>query len=102
LENAAKKVARYYIPPIALVEENIDFDRSIAITAYEETANIGHIQPTARIFYELNCFDRMLRELSISIERNNKSGSRDKPTDWKYVPPEGNGATLLKLLCPTR
>jgi len=23
-----------------------------------------------------------------------------KPSDWSYVPPEGNGARLLKILCP--
>jgi hypothetical protein len=44
----------------------------------------------------------MMRELSFDIMVNGKSGSLDKPSDWKYVPPEGNGASLLKILCPLR
>jgi len=71
----------------------------MVITGYEETANISNIQPRARIFYELNCSDRMLRELSIYVQANGKAGSRDKPGDWSNVPPEGNGASLLKILC---
>src|SRR6266851_4094922 len=47
-----------------------------------------------------SCAERMLRELSISIQTKGQGGSRDKPGDWKYVPPEGNAARLLKILCP--
>jgi hypothetical protein len=42
----------------------------------------------------------MLRELSIDLNINGRVGSNNKPADWKYVPPEGNGAALLRLLCP--
>jgi hypothetical protein len=71
--------------------------------AHEETANISHIQLCARILYEINCSERMLRELSISVQTDDgKEGSREKPTEWKHVPPEGNGASLLKILCPVR
>lgn len=98
-KNAAQKIADYYVPPIAMVEE-IDFDHMIGIAAYEEIANIGHLQPQARIFYELNCSERMLRELSINVQAKSESGSSDVPRDWKYVPPEGNAARLLKILCP--
>jgi hypothetical protein len=28
-----------------------------------------------------------------------KEGLSDKPSSWEYVPPEGSGATLLKILC---
>jgi hypothetical protein len=101
LENAAKKLALHYVPPIATVE-SIDVTQSVAITLYEETANISNLQPRANVFYDLNCSERMLRELSTNFQVNGKSGSRDKPSDWKYVPPEGNGARLLKLLCPLR
>jgi hypothetical protein len=101
LENAGQKVAHHYVPPIATVEP-IDDNQSIVITQYEETANIGNIEPHSNIFYELNCSERMLRELSMHFLVNGKSGSFNQPSDWKYVPPEGNGASLLKLLCPLR
>jgi len=101
LENAGTKVALHYVPPIATVE-TIDVNQSIVITQYEETTNIGNFEPNANTFYELNCSERMLRELSVHFLVNGKSGSRDKPSDWKYVLPEGNGARLLKILCPMR
>jgi hypothetical protein len=98
IENTVQKVARYYEPPIAVVED-IDVNQSAVIAQYEETANIGYIQPRAQIFYELNCSERMLQELSINIRG---SGSRNRPRDWWFVPPKGNGASLLKILCPGR
>jgi hypothetical protein len=101
LEATAEKVAHYYVPPIAKVDK-IDTDQAMTIIQYEQTANIGNIQPRSRIFYELDCSGQMLRELSIYIEQDGKVGTRDKPSDWKHVPPEGNGASLLKILCPQR
>jgi hypothetical protein len=62
--------------------------------------NMSDIAPRARIFYELNCSEKMLRELSIYIQAaDGKSGSRDKPREWQYVSPETNGTRLLKLVC---
>ena len=86
LENTAEKVAHHYVPPIAAAE-TIDADQSMQITEYEEIANIGSIEPHAKIFYELNCPERMSRELSIYFQADGKSGSFDKPSDWKYIPP---------------
>ena len=99
LENTAQKVARYYLPPFTEVEK-IDVDHIITITQYEETANIAHIQPHAKIYYDLDCSQKMLRELSIDISAKGKGGGTDKPGAWRHIPPEGNGANLLKILCP--
>jgi hypothetical protein len=87
-----------YVPPIAAVQ-SLDWDKAMDITRYEETANINSIKPHTRIFYELNCLQRMLRELSITIEVNGQYGSVDKPKDWRFIPPEGNGASLQKIIC---
>jgi len=99
LENAVQKLAGLYVPPIALVQETIDPKQRMAITAYEEIANIAPIEPQARIFYELDCSDKMIRELTVSLRVDGKSGSTDKPSDWKHVAPETNGNRLLKILC---
>ncbi len=101
VKNAAQKVAHYYVPPIARVQ-TVDAEQSVVIAGYEETANIGIIQPRAQIFYELDCSERMLQELSISINANGKVGSVSKPGEWKYVAPEGNASSLLTILCPMR
>ena len=101
LERTAERVSHYYVPPIAQMQ-SVDADQSMAIIQYEETADIANIQPRAQIFYELNCPGRILRELSIYIKANGKIGSRDTPSEWKHVAPEGNAANLLRLLCPSQ
>jgi len=98
LENAARKVADDYLPPITAIETP-DFDQLATIIQYEETANISSIEPQSRIFYELDCRELMLRELSIYLKTKSKSSSSNKPSDWRHVLPEGNGARLLKILC---
>jgi hypothetical protein len=99
VELAAQKVVEKYIPPIASVE-TIDQDQTVTIIGYEQIADVANIEPRARIFYEINCVDKMERELSIFIQGGGKTGFIDKPRDWQYLPPEGNGARLLKILCP--
>ena len=96
--NTAQKIITHYAPPIAEIE-NLNSDQIMQTIQYEETADIATFQPRARIFYELNCSEQMLRELSIFIQAGGKSGSRDKPSEWKYVSPETNGTRLLKILC---
>jgi hypothetical protein len=72
----------------------------VGIVTAEQTANIAHIQPSAQIYYEINCTDRMLRELSITVRTSGgATEGKHTPSNWRDVPPEGNAATLLKLLC---
>ena len=98
VEKSAKRLAGGYVPPI-VVAGKMDSDQTVAITSYEEVANTGRAKPLASIFYELSCSERRLRELSIHVHAKGKSGSSDKPRDWKYILPEGNAANLLKILC---
>jgi hypothetical protein len=99
VESAARKARKGYIPQIALIED-IDFDQGLGVIQYEETANLSNIQAHSQFFYKLNCSERMMRRLSTYIRKlNGKEGFSDKPSDWEYVPPEGSGARLLKILC---
>ncbi len=100
-KEAARKLVEGYVPPIASLQP-MNSDQGLAVTLYEVTANTGSIQPRASILYELNCPERMMRELSMSVRSGGKVGFSDKPTHWQYVPPEGNGAALLKLVCPAQ
>jgi len=86
------------MPPIGLVEE-IDFDHALVIAMYEEIANISDIQPQATISYEFNCPQKIVRELSIDLRVNGQGASKNTPSNWRYVPPEGNEASLQKILC---
>jgi hypothetical protein len=99
LENSARKIVRLYHPPFSWVEESVDYDKATMITIDEEIANIAGVKPHTSIFYELNCSQRMLRELSMTIEINGQHHSSETPSQWHFVPPEGNGAWLLKILC---
>jgi len=99
MDRAARKMLDRYIPPMALVEDDVDFDRATTFAVYEETANVANFEPAARILYELDCSQQMLRELSIEINSDGKSNSKHTANEWKYVPPETNGARLLKIVC---
>jgi hypothetical protein len=99
LENTVEQLYHHYVPPYATIETT-DFDQAEDIILSEEKANIGNVAPVSHILLELNCSERMMRELSISIHTTDgKSGSTDEPTNWKYVAPETNGMRLLQLLC---
>jgi hypothetical protein len=97
-EDAAQKIRDGYVPPI-VVAGDMKFDQVPDIVGYEEIANLGDIQPQSRIFYEIGCSERMIRELSSYIEAKGKVGSSDTPKEWQHVAPETNGARLLKILC---
>lgn len=99
VENAARKVAAVYVPPITVID-NLDFNQSVAIIGYEETADLGQLQPKAQFYYELNCSERTIRTLSTFVESESGESSDNKPSEWDYIPPEGAGANLHKILCP--
>lgn len=94
IDMSASRIAHYYFPPIAKIE-HLDSQQIEQIIAYETLADVSGISPDTQIFYELDCGQRKLRELHISVGTQ----STDVPTDWKNVPPEGNGANLISLLC---
>ena len=98
---AARKIKDGYVPPIIVIGQ-MDFKQIPEIVGYEEVADLGAVEPQASIFDEVNCPERMMRTLSVSMHANGQRGFKNKPGDWEYVPPEGNGATLLKILCPSQ
>ena len=99
VRNAARKFIDKYTPPIASVEI-LDREDLMLFTLYEETANLSGIQPTIRVYYELDCARSMLRELSIDVLKADggiTSGRNER--EWKYIAPETNGQRLQALLC---
>ena len=97
IKAAAQKVEDYYVPPYAVIDD-VSFDNMLPLVTSEQLVDLSYIQPFSRIFYELNCPEKMSRELSISM----LSGGTDRPSNWQYIPPEGNGANLNRLLCNER
>jgi hypothetical protein len=87
VDTAARKVIDAYLPPIVAVM-HFEFDQAVAIIGYEVTANLIFIEPTARILYEIDCSQKMLRELSMGVVSDGKQASIKKPREWTYLRPK--------------
>ena len=98
-EAIAPKIVQHYVPPFAKLQKEITSGQVVGMMTMEVAAGIANIQPQARVLYELNCAERMIRPLSIQIRINNELRTKDKPDDWVHAPPETNGNTLLIMLC---
>lgn len=99
IEAAALKKLRKYVPPIATISGNATDDQQLDAILAETAADLGDFEASARILYEFNCPPKMMRELDIFFRTGGRAGVSHTPSQWKYVPPEGNGARLLKLVC---
>jgi hypothetical protein len=97
LAEAAKKLKNGYVPPI-LVGAETDSEQTATTIAYEQAADISGIAPQSSIFYELDCTQKLIRELNTNSSVNGQQGSSSEP-NGQFVPPEENGRWLLKLLC---
>jgi hypothetical protein len=95
---AAERVAHYYVPPIALVQ-NVSQEDSVGIASYEASADLAGIQPEATVLYEIDCERGMARNLSVSINKNGQTGFNDHPGTWFYTSPASSGAALQKIVC---
>ena len=99
VDNAARKIISGYVPPLVVVG-GIDSQQSLTvIVGYEAAANIGAMPTHSRVLYELNCSERMIRRLSTYFHIGGSEAFDEKTQDWEHVPPEGDAATLTKILC---
>jgi hypothetical protein len=98
IDAAAKKVAKYYVPPLALVEA-VNQQQSVDIAASETFADLAGVEPDATILMDVDCQRGMSRHLQVTIHRNGRMGTSSRPSEWDYDAPESNGGRLLKLVC---
>ena len=88
-----QKISSGYSPPVASMWRDTD---PSAIIAMEQTADAYPIEPTGRIFYELNCQEQATQDLeAITTD----GGSWFPPHEWHYAEPGTNNWRLLKLVC---
>src|SRR4029078_4089703 len=97
LAEAAKKLNTGYVPPI-LVGAETDNEQIATTIAYEQAADISGIAPHSSILYELDCAQKMIRELNTSGSVNDQDSSNEP--NAPFIVPEENGKWLLKLLFP--
>ena len=98
LYTAAEKKIGGYRPPLARVNE-LDDDTVTQIIADETAADLAGIEPTMQILYELDCPNRLLRDLSVHVFVNGKPQTKETPSEWKHVQPKRSAANLLKIVC---
>lgn len=98
IDMSSSRLLHYYYPPIFKVERIKNKDQVESVIMYETLADVSDINADAQILYELDCGQRKIQELHISVANH----TTDVPTPWKNIPPEGNAANLAALLCPTR
>jgi len=98
---AATNIGSYYALPYNKAHD-IDGNQAVTITIYEEIATNGYLTPPIRIFYEIECREGRLRTLSTDMTINGHHSSSNTADEWSYIGPEGNGATLRKILCDAR
>lgn len=105
IKTTADKVANGYYPPYVLLNPypQTSFDTYMEIVTWEEAANHAEIKPRAKIFFEINCKDKMIQTLSSVIYRGDGgTASTSGIGKWDYIGPESNGETLQKILCKGR
>lgn len=98
-ETAGAKIVGGYVPPIIAIGE-IEFSQISGVVGFEESADLGNVEPRARIFYEIDCSQRMVRHLDAYVRTHGEDEIDHNPSPWEYVPPEGNAANLSKMVCP--
>ena len=97
LAEVAKKLNTGYVPPI-LVGAETDNEQTATTIAYEQAADISGIAPHSSILYELDCAQKMIRELKINGSVNDQ-GSSNEP-NAPFVVPEENGKWLQSFFAP--
>jgi hypothetical protein len=109
LEEVAKKAARKikdgYVPPYLSSNPKPEpgYDVNMRIIGWEAAGNYDVIKPRLKVFYELNCAAKKIRNLS-TVNYNNDGGTKTSPESeiWVRVGPESNTDSLYKILCNQR
>ena len=99
VDNAAKKVAEGYVPPMVAIGK-MSVKQAVDVIAYEESANLGDSEERPSFLSELNCSGRMQRRLGSYVKVNDRADFESKPGDWEYVPLDGKEKNLQEILCP--
>jgi hypothetical protein len=104
-KRAERKIEAGYIAPYILSnpKSQPNYDVNMRTTVWEEAANEDVIKPKLKVFYELNCKAKRIRNLSVISYKNDGGTETRSETDrWISIGPESNSETLYKMLCKQR
>ena len=98
LDAMRKKLATGYVPPVAL-EQQLSREEIAVAVVREEVANSASIQPIMRMLEEVDCENRVTRDVSVEAHIDGKDVSVEKKGDWHHIAPETNMSRLHLALC---
>jgi hypothetical protein len=104
-KKAAHKIETGYVAPYILSnpQPQPNYDVNLRTTVWEEAANNDVIKPKLKVFYELNCKTKKIRNLSvIRYIKDGRTETRSETDKWTNIGPETNSETLNKMLCSQR
>lgn len=80
----------------------ITADQQTAIAAYEVLADDGKLDPKARILWELDCSNELMRSLSMYLTGGGKHLDSNVTGEWMHSPPESTISMLMTMVCAAR
>jgi len=104
-DKAERKIKAGYGPPYILSNPKPEpsFDSTMKIIVWEEAANYDAIKSIKKVFYELNCTKKKIRNLSMtSYKSDGRPETRTKINEWISISPNANTETLHNILCRQR
>ena len=98
LDAMRKKLATGYVPPVAL-EQQLSREEIAVAVVREEVANSAHIQPIMQMLKEVDCANRVTRDVSVQAHVDGKDVPVHKTGDWHHIAPESNMSRLHSAIC---
>lgn len=98
LDHMTKKIAAGYVPPVGLDHE-LSSKELTGVVLMEEVANASSVQPVIRMLEEIDCENRVSRDLSLQAHLNGQDASIEKTSEWQHLAPETNMSRLHLALC---
>jgi hypothetical protein len=97
---ATDKVKGGYMPPaLATYVRKVDPTELLFWIVGELVANMGNKEPVVRVFWEINCSEKTMGELSTMFVLNGHHQNNFEPQEWKHIAPETNASRLANLVC---
>jgi hypothetical protein len=98
IDRAAKKLLSGYVPPVSSIIA-LNHEQLAGTVGMEEIADEGVVSPQIQTLVELDCTEKLLRQISVTITSGRTFGTSDREGVWEHMPPESSGARLLTLVC---
>lgn len=102
VNKAAEKIVRGYVPPYVKANmpdsQKAAFEFVSSSTFSELVADEASIEPSLRMFIELDCAGKAIRLLNAEAPKQSMTGT-SQIGDWEPVPPDSTAQNLGRIAC---